>query len=89
MKYNAQPVVASQTEFRTSLIEAKAWIGRQLVLRKPWLGYNAGTACKVMCVVDFGDGLLLWIITDDEYSKDVDQVEIKFMNQLFSPWHSH
>lgn len=67
------------------LPEAKSWIGRVLLLRKKWLGFKAGTRCRVMCVVDFGDGLLLWITTDDEHSQEIDQVEVSALDECFIP----
>lgn len=89
MKLNTQPFSnSSNTKNSASLAEAKAWIGRQLVLRKPWLGFSAGTPCKVMCVVDFGDGLLLWIVTDHAHSQDIDQLEISCVSELFGPRHA-
>lgn len=53
---------------------ARTWIGRRLQLRKPWLDFEAGTPCRVMCVVDFGDGPLFWIKTDNARQQDVDQI---------------
>lgn len=66
------------------LTDAKNWIGRRMVLKSAWLGFAPGTRCRVMCVVDFGDGLLLWLVTDDEHVRDVDQLEISFIAKLFS-----
>ena len=68
-----------------ALAEAKTWIGRVLLLKNNWLGFKPGMRCRVMCVVDFGDGLLLWVITDDEHSREVDQVEFSFLDDLFIP----
>ena len=68
-----------------SLEAARRWIGRRLVLVKPLLGFEAGTPCVVMCVVDFGDGLLLWVSTDDKRSLDVDQVSWKELEEYFEP----
>ena len=68
-----------------SLAEAKTWIGRVLLLKKKWLEFKPGTRCRVMCVVDFGDGLLLWLVTDDEHSREVDQVELSVLHDIFIP----
>jgi len=68
-----------------SLHEAKKWIGRRLVLRKSLLGFQPGTLCIVMCVVDFGDGILLWIKTDDVSANDVEQMELKLVAEYFQP----
>lgn len=67
-----------------SLSDAKKWIGRRMVLNRAWLGFAPGTRCRVMCVVDFGDGLLLWFVTDDEHVHDVDQLEMSFVYKLFN-----
>ena len=66
------------------LEEARAWIGRRLVLRRPLLGFAAGTRCAVMCVVDFGDGLLLWVRTDDRRLEDVDQLALEDLEEHFN-----
>lgn len=66
-----------------SLDEARAWIGRRLVLRRPLLGFAPGTPCAVMCVVDFGDGLLLWVRTDDRRLEDVDQLALADLEAHF------
>jgi len=66
-----------------SLDEARAWIGRQLILLRPLLDFAAGTPCAVMCVVDFGDGLLLWVRTDDQRLDDVDQFELADLEAHF------
>ena len=58
-----------------SLEQARSWIGRRLVLRAPLLGFEPGLACIVMCVVDFGEGCLLWISTDDNRVREVAQIE--------------
>jgi hypothetical protein len=63
--------------------EARRWIGRSLVLCKPLLGFDAGTRCVVMCLVDFGDGLLLWVTTDDKYAVDIDQVSLQDLQEYF------
>lgn len=68
-----------------SLEDAKRWIGRRLVLRKPLLGFAAGTPCVVMCIVDFGDGPLLWITTDDERCADIDQIGLRDLQEHFYP----
>ena len=68
-----------------SLDEAKTWIGRRLTLRKPLLGFQPGTRCIVMCVVDFGDGILLWIKTDDVSANDVEQMELPLVSEYFRP----
>lgn len=64
------PTLTHDIEWR----HARAWTGRRLLLSKPWLDFEAGTPCRVMCVVDFGDGPLFWIKTDDSAQRDVDQV---------------
>jgi len=66
------------------LAEMRSWVGQRMVLKRKHLKYAAGTKCQVMCVVDFGDELLLWIITDDEYSMDIDQLDLPTVNRLFS-----
>lgn len=63
--------------------EARRWVGRSLVLCKPLLGFDAGTRCVVMCLVDFGDGLLLWVTTDDKYAVDIDQVSWQDLQEYF------
>jgi len=67
-----------------SLADANKWIGQCLVLQRAWLGFAPGTRCRVMCVVDFGEGLLLWLVTDDEHVRDVDQLEMSIVAELFS-----
>ena len=66
-----------------SIEEARRWIGRRLVLRKPLLGFDAGTRCVVMCLVDFGDGLLLWVTTDDKHAADIDQISWQDLQEYF------
>ncbi|HEX9583408.1 MAG TPA: hypothetical protein VGB36_02765 [Gammaproteobacteria bacterium] len=66
-------VTAASAEL-TTIEEARSWIGRRLILRKPLLGFDPGTHCVVMCVIDFGDELLLWITTDDKRAEEVDQM---------------
>lgn len=68
---------------KVSLEEARSWIGRRLVLQKSLLGFEAGTLCIVMCTVDFGDGLLLWIVTDDKQYLDVDQFDLPAISEYF------
>lgn len=67
-----------------SLTEAKKWIGRRMILRQSWLGFAKGTLCRVMCVVDFGDGLLLWFVTDDDHARDIDQLDMAAISTIFS-----
>lgn len=62
---------------------ARVWIGRRLVLKERWLDVEAGTPCIVMCLVDFGDGLLFWIRTDDDAPRDVDQVTRRELETYF------
>ena len=83
VRLNTQQLDPFRQENNTSLEETKEWIGRRLILLKPWLGFRPGTLCKVMCLVDFGDGLLLWIITDDEQCRDIDQLEVSSISALF------
>jgi len=64
------PTLRHDIEWR----HARLWTGRRLLLRKPWLDIPSGTPCRVLCVVDFGDGPLFWIRTDDGAQRDVDQV---------------
>ena len=66
-----------------SFEEARKWIGRRLILKKPLLEFLPDTLCVVMCVVDFGDGPLLWIVTDDKLSIDVDQLELSTISDYF------
>lgn len=63
--------------------EAQSWIGRRLILRRPLLEHMPGTPCIVMCVVDFGDGPLLWIVTDDKQAIEVDQFELSRVSYYF------
>jgi hypothetical protein len=77
---NAAHACACQT---ASLEEARCWIGRNLILRKPLLGFDAGTRCVVMCLVDFGDGWLLWVTTDDKHAVDIDQVSWQELQEYF------
>ena len=63
--------------------EARLWIGRRLILRKPLLGFEPGKRCMVMCVVDFGDEPLLWIVTDDKQQIEVDQLELSCVSDYF------
>jgi len=64
------PTLLHDIEWR----HARRWTGRRVVLRERWRDIEAGTPCRVMCVVDFGDGPLFWIKTDDSAQRDVDQV---------------
>ncbi len=66
-----------------SLEQARSWIGCRLILRKPLLDCKPGLACIVMCVVDFGEGCLLWISTDDNRATEVDQMEIGEVLEYF------
>ena len=66
-----------------SIDEARTWIGRRLVLRKTLLGFEPGTHGIVMCVVDFGDGLLLWIVTDDNRLIDIEQIALPLVSEYF------
>ena len=77
-----------EQEKNVSLEEAKEWIGLRLILLKPWLGFRPGTLCRVMCLVDFGDGLLLWITTDDEQCREIDQLDISSIPPLFKIMHA-
>ena len=63
--------------------DAKFLIGRRLVLRRALRDYPAGTPCVVMCVVDFGDGPLVWVATDDVRVEDVDQFSVEELTQVF------
>lgn len=65
------------------LDDARAMIGRRLVLRRPLLEFETGTPCRVQCVVDFGDGLLLWVTTADERQADVDQIDADDLKTFF------
>jgi len=67
------------------LSEARRWIGRRLLLRDAFNGHPAGTRCVVMCVADFGEGLLLWVTTDDARLEEVDQVSLAEVHQRFRP----
>ena len=67
------------------LAQARRWIGRRLELRDAFNGHPAGTRCVVMCVADFGEGLLLWITTDDPRLDEVDQVSLAELHQRFRP----
>jgi len=69
--------------------EARIWIGCQLILKKSLLGYEPGMVCTVMCVVDFGDGPLLWIVTDDKQSTEVDQIEVSCVADYFMPYQAN
>ncbi len=82
---NANVVLKNQI---VSIEEAKQWIGRRLILQAPWLGFTPGTRCFISCVVDFGDGPLLWITTDDAHSLDVDQLDIETVHELFMTPHT-
>jgi hypothetical protein len=73
------PTLCHDIELR----HARAWIGRRLVLKSRWLDFEAGTPCRVMSLVDFGDGLLFWIKTDDPAGLDVDQVTRRELEQHF------
>lgn len=73
------PTLCHDIELR----HARAWIGRRLVLKSRWLDFEAGTPCRVMGLVDFGDGLLFWIKTDDPAGLDVDQVTRRELAQYF------
>lgn len=74
------PTLFHEIEWR----HARAWIGRRLVLKERWLDVEAGTPCVVMSLVDFGDGLLFWITTDDDAPRDVDQVTRRELETYFS-----
>ncbi len=63
--------------------EAHRWIGCRLILHKALLTFKPGTRCVVMCVVDFGDGPLLWVVTDDEQQNEVDQLELSCISDYF------
>lgn len=73
------PSLSHELEWR----HARTWIGRRLVLRQPWLGFDAGTPCRVLCVVDFGDGILFWLTTDEAVPRDVDQVTRRELEECF------
>lgn len=64
--------------------KARLWIGRRLILRKPLLSYAPGMPCVVMCVVDFGDGPLLWIVSDDNQAVEVVQLELSSVSEYFN-----
>lgn len=77
----------SNTTFNSSirnLDDAREWIGRRLTLRKNLLAFKPGRRCIVMCVVDFGDGPLLWIVTDDKHAIEVDQMELSCVANYFN-----
>ncbi len=76
-------VNAPLTVITVTYEDARLWIGRRLVLRKPLLGFKPGMPCVVMCVVDFGDGPLLWIVTDDNQQVEVDQMEVSCISDYF------
>lgn len=65
----AIPTLFHDIEWR----HARAWIGRRVILKDRWLDFEAGTPCRVMSVIDFGDGLMFWITTDDAPQLEVDQ----------------
>lgn len=65
----AIPTLFHDIEWR----HARAWIGRRVILKDRWLDFEAGTPCRVMSVIDFGDGLMFWITTDDAAQLEVDQ----------------
>ena len=88
VEINTLQLASPRQENNVSLKDAKEWIGRRLILLKPWLGFRPGTLCRVMCVVDFGDGLLLWIITDDEQCREIDQLDISSIPALFKTFHA-
>ena len=67
------------------LAEARRWVGRRLRLRTAFNGHPAGSRCVVMCVADFGEGLLLWVTTDDARLDEVDQVSLAQLRQRFQP----
>lgn len=73
------PTLCHDIELR----HARAWIGRRLVLKSRWLDFEAGTPCRVMSLVDFGDELLFWIKTDDPAGLDVDQVTRRELEKHF------
>lgn len=73
------PSLSQDIEWR----HARLWVGRRLVLRNRWLDFEAGTPCRVMCGVDFGDGLLYWITTDDAAHREVDQVTRRELEKHF------
>lgn len=80
MRARSQPVGSSLT-----LDQARAWIGRRLVLRRSLFGLAPGTPCRVACVVDFGDEFLLWVETDDDGAREVDQLSLRDLLDLFDP----
>lgn len=67
-----------------NLKEARSWIGKKLILAKPLAGFKPGLSCTVMCVVDFGDDLLLWITSDDKPYCDVDQLPLHDVLHYFT-----
>lgn len=73
------PMLFHDIEWR----RARVWIGRRLILKTQWLNFEAGTPCRVMSLVDFGDGLLFWIRTDDPAGLDVDQVTRRELERHF------
>ena len=80
-----EPVNYTSIQLDTVSIEAaRTWIGCSLTLKKPLLGFEAGTRCVVMCVVDFGDGFLLWICTNERHSRDIDQLDISEITDYFT-----
>ncbi len=66
-----------------TLDQARSWIGCRLVLRKPYLGFTPGLTCIVSCVVDFGEGCLLWVSSYDDPSVDVDQLNLNKILEYF------
>lgn len=63
--------------------DARGWIGRRLVLRQRLGGFEAGTPCVVMCAVDFGEGLLLWVKTRSGTLEDVGQFSPRDIKKRF------
>jgi len=74
---------ATRRENTVAYQDARDWIDRRLILRKPLLDFEPGMECVVMCVVDFGEGPLLWIMTDDKYHTEVGQLELSCVSDYF------
>ena len=79
----AATLTAGAIEQLDTLRRAKALIGRRIILRRLLSDYVPGTPCLIMCVVDFGDGPLLWVTTDDARVDDVDQFTADELSDYF------
>lgn len=68
-----------------TLEDVRPWIGRRLALKKPLGEFGPGASCIIMCAVDFGEGLLLWVKTEDTALRDVGQFELTAISEYFIP----